>query len=575
MKLLLSLLTVVLSMGPLLAQIPVNSKRFFVDDYFYVNARGNYDRYSTHGFIAQSPSNVAAKVFILPSLGITGDEITYISEDGNTFRPYGSTVARSIIIPVNFEAKLPGSNQYPAIYLADGQPGDNWQILPLMSNPNGTILMSNNPPVPLGPITGQITNNINTAAQEYANHYKTQQDLINNFGSKYDLELVNITELEIEVIIDNEVVSSVSYPGSIVNNSGLLTEIAVVRPSLYQQNRIKGGNFLLSVSYKFRDVNAQYINARFNVRRIINQFVQETQRVARSSSSSGWQIMGFGNRRKRIRTSISYDLQQQMQDRTYEQTVIEMFDASDALLEQFEATFFPSLSRQRVIEGHLAAAEDPTVPSELRALHLRYAEALQVEDPNLEVDVEKAAAALSKKDYAGFLAHGVRMGSSSGSSNSNFRRVVNSQADIEQNQQWTQVRNVSIQHKVTQLVKPHEEDYHEVWLGLSGAIPFNYLDQPNQFSQPVQRTGLVLRGLMTNGPMHSAGMAAGMLVESIEGQRVGTREELLSLLEDYEPGDELDFRVRFMARNNFGQWFVNHQNFRVKTKRGRTRDFDN
>lgn len=154
-----------------------------------------------------------------------------------------------------------------------------------------------------------------------------------------------------------------------------------------------------------------------------------------------------------------------------------MFDASDDMIAQFENGFFPELSRQRVVEGHRQAAlkAEEAGNNRLRDLHLKYADSVKVDDPDLQVDIEKAAAALSKKDYIGFLAHGVRWGSRKATGNSTFPRVISTRVDTEENKNWSQRRTVSVQHSVSiPLDKQSAEKEQDVFLGAVNAVSYRY-----------------------------------------------------------------------------------------------------
>lgn len=376
------------------AQIPHNSKKFSISEYYYPDLRGNLTKYVCHGFVQPRAGTAKARLFLLPVLNRDENKVKYIDSDGNEFKPVGgSKIAKSIIIPVKISSELPNVTQIPAIVssLEDGVTQPVY-IRPMVTGPNNTFYIYQ-PAAVMQPTLIQ-------SASGYKSMYDKQQKLVERYAN-YSPELASLTEVEVAVLIEDQIIANKSYKNTLLFNNGLLTKIEVVSPSLYQQNRVLGGNYDLLVTYKFRDAKTSTISARFDAKKIINHFLEETQKSMKKSSSSGWQVLGFGSRKKTLKTSLSIAMKENYKGENYQSTEVEMFDATDDMIEEFERDFFPEITRERAIENHRAAAAEAASNGNnaLRDLHLKYVASLENSDPNLDVDIEKAASALSAGDY--------------------------------------------------------------------------------------------------------------------------------------------------------------------------------
>lgn len=526
------------------SQMPLNSRKFSINNYYFPDNYGNYTEYLVHGFYQPPVGNIQGRIFFLPILHRDEQQVKYIDQNGLQFKPLGSVVAKTIRIPIKVNAELPNTSQIPAITSAI-QSGVRRSIYisPMVKGLNDSFYIYP-PALAMQPILIQSSDQYSLKVQE-------QQNLIQAY-SNYRPEIVSLSEVEISVIVDNNNIASKSFSGTLMNSSGLLTNIDIVNPSLYSQNRIAQGEYDVIVSYKFRDASVSSINAQFDVQKVINHFLEEIQTSTISSSSSGWQVLGFGSRKKKLKSSLNYSLKEEYKGQNYESTTIEMFDASDSMIEEFEKDFFPEISLQKTIDNHKAAAITAASQGNnaLSELHAKYASSLENNDPNLEVDMEKAAASLSAGDYVGFVAHGVRWGSNTATGNSSFKRVVNTTAEIQSKTKWTQVRTISIQHALTETVEPIQKKSHSSYLGICQAMQYTYPTYSRNYWGLIETTyhvGMMASCIAEGSPAHSAGIMPGMIISSIGGRQITTGAEFFKVFENYDPGDYIS--ISFMDYN--------------------------
>ncbi|MFA5504067.1 MAG: PDZ domain-containing protein [Vulcanimicrobiota bacterium] len=534
-----------------LSQIPHNSKRFEITDFFYPDLNGNYIRYRAHGFAQQHTDQNKGRLFFLPIIQRNDREVRYIGQDGLEFEPQRGEqkVAKSIIVPLSVSSELPNDFQIPALASEIGT-GTSVKayVRPILKLPNGQPYLI--------PQAQNLFPAIQNMAQPLLEAERKQKAAVELYRRSYIPEVVSLSEVEISLVIDGHVLANEKHSGTYVSTSGELAAIEIVDPTLYIQNRISQGNLKVFVSYKFRDAFTRTIDAKFDAKKIISRFLAESQQSMVSSSSSGWQILGFGSRRKKLRTSFNSSVQESYKGENHESTSVEMFDASDDMIAEFERDFFPELSREKVIENHLAAAAEAERAGNttLRDLHTRYASSIQNSDPDLETDIAGAVAHLAANDYAGFIAKGVRWGSHTASGNSSFRRVLNTNAEIESKTRWTQQRTVSVQHSLTENVGSSKTDTHLAWLGLGEAAGYKYpvyiKDAWNRLIDTQYYEGMLVGCVIEGGPAHSAGLLPGMIVVKIGGRTVTTRSQLDDLLKHYEPRDKLDCMI-IEYGNNF------------------------
>jgi hypothetical protein len=519
------------------AQVTPNSIRFDVENYIAIDNSGRYFPYTSHGFYENSTGTAKSRIFILPNFKLELNKIKYLDNQGRETYQDNDNV-RSMIIPVTQDLSLPNESQKAAIIAAISKNTTIQAFFPPIAKNNmGFPLMNGN----LLPI---ISNQIITIANQYeANYINVQQQLINEYNTRYNAELISLTELEIILEVGNEIVYSKRIPNTWVATGGTLKNIVIENPSEYVKNVIAGGNGQIIVSYKFRDSKKSTITANINATATIDQFLSEMYQSSVSQKSSGWSFLGFGSSSRSIKSSFDQQVRQQYTSNSIANTTIEMYDADDQMIKQFENAFFPSLSKQEAIQNHINAAEKAKAEGNqaLYDLHLKYIEELKSNNPNLTPNIDAALAALGKNDYIGFIAHGIRWGSNSATGNNSFRRVLSSSEMASMTQNWNQSKVISIQHTVNQPVPVSEEIKFRASLGAIDGIPFqNTLYLTNGFSGNWQNINGVLVGPVTaGGVFHQNNILAGSLLTKIGSYHVYSAQTLNDAMSKYSSGDRV------------------------------------
>jgi len=519
------------------AQVTPNSIRFDVENYIAIDNSSRYYPYTSHGFYENSTGTTKSRIFILPNFKLELNKIKYLDNQGRETYQDDQNI-RSMIIPVTQDLSLPNESQKAAI-IATISKNTTIQAFfpPIAKNNMGFPLMNSN----LLPV---ISNQIITMASQYeASLITPQQQLINEYNTLYNAEIISVTELEIIVEVGSDVVYSKRIPNTWITTGGTLKNIVIDNPTEYVKNVIAGGNGQILVSYKFRDSKKSTISANINATAIIDQYLSEAYQSSVSQRSSGWSFLGLGSSSKSIKSSFDQQVNQQYTSNSIANTTIEMYDADDQMIKQFESAFFPSLSQQEAIQNHINAAEKAKVEGNLalQDLHLKYVDELRSNNPNLTPNIDAALAALGKNDYVGFLAHGVRWGSNSGSENNSFRRVLNSSEMASMAQNWNQTKVISLQHTVNQPVPVSEEVKFKASLGAIDGISFqNNLYITNGYSGSWQNINGVLIGPITlGGVFNQNNILAGSLMTKIGSYNVYSGQTLNDAISKYSSGDKV------------------------------------
>lgn len=213
-----------------------------------------------------------------------------------------------------------------------------------------------------------------------------------------------MTELEIIVKAGNDVVYTQQFPGTWITTGGTLKDIVIDNVSEYVKNLIGQGNAEIILSYKFKDSRSSTISARIDAMAVVDQFLSEAYKSSVSQRSSGWSFLGLGSSRKSMKSSFDQQITQQYTGNTLANTTIEMYDADESMIKQFEDAFFPNLTKQDAIQNHInaAAKAEQEGNTALQQLHLQYVDELRSNNPNLTPNIDAALAALGKNDYVGF-----------------------------------------------------------------------------------------------------------------------------------------------------------------------------
>lgn len=520
------------------SQVTPNSNRFDVENYIAIDNSGKYYPYTAHGFYENAASGATAKIYLLPILKLDLTKIKFIDQQGRESSQSDENI-RSMIIPVTQDLALPNESQKAAIDAAiNGHTTIRAFFSPIVRNSAGFPVVS-----PFVNSNSTLYNQIVAMATNYeANAINPQQQLINDYNARYKAQIISLTELEIIVEAGSEVVYTKRIPSTWITTGGTLSRITIDNPTEYVKNLIAGGNGQILFSYKFKDSKSSTISAHIDATAIVNQLLSEAYQSSVSQQSSGWSFLGFGSSKKSIKSSFDQQVSQQYNANSIANTTIEMYDADEQMIKEFENTFFPTLSQQEAIQNHINAAEKAKAEGNtaLQNLHLKYVESLQNNNPNLTPNIEAAVAALGKNDYIGFIANGVRWGSNSASGNNSFRRVLSSSEMTSMAANWDQTKVISIQHSVTQPVTVSEEVEFRATLGLIDAIPFqNNLYMSTGYSVAMQNINGVFIGPITvGGALHQNNIAPGTLMTKIGSYAVYSGQTLTDALSHYKPGDK-------------------------------------
>lgn len=528
---------------PAFSQVAPNSNRFDVEDYIAIDNNGKYYPYTVHGFYENAAQGATARIYILPILKLDLKKIKFIDQQGRESNQSDENI-RSMIIPVTRELALPTESQKVAIDAAiNGHTTIKAFYPSVVRNADGSPLL--NPLVNSNPA---LFNQLSSMANSYeASLVTPQQNLINDYNNRYRAQIVSLAELEIIVEAGSEVVYNKRIPGSWITTGGTISRITIDNPSTYVKNLIADGNGQILFSYKFRDSKSSTISAHIDATTIVNEFISEAYKSSVTQKSSGWSFLGFGSSKKSIKSSFDQQVSQQYNANSIANTSVEMYDADEQMIKEFEDTFFPTLSQQQTIRNHINAAEKAKAEGNtaLQDLHLKYVEMLQNNNPNLTPNIEAAVAALGKKDYVGFIANGVRWGSNSGSGNSSWRRVLNSSEMTSMATNWNQTKVISIQHAVTQPVNVAEEVVFRATLGTIDGIPFqNNLAIYNGYNTSVQNiTGVLIGPITVGGALHQNNITPGTLITRVGPYAVYNGPTLTDALNNYKPGDRVSITL--------------------------------
>ncbi|WP_296312182.1 PDZ domain-containing protein [Erythrobacter sp.] len=540
-----ALLGAVIVGAPAMAQVEPNSDFLLIPDFYHQDADGNWVEYRVAGFSGPKVDGVKPKLWLLPNMWVVPEAIRYTDRNGNPIQPTSTTASlvKTIGVPVSYNARLPIVPQQAAIGAAlAGEALVSYDTRPAV-DPFGNPQM-----IPAATANFEVRQLILNSYLQRKPWYDQLDAHVRTYQS-YQTSSAVLNEVRLALLIDGIEVASREYPGSQIVLSNNLPPIALVNPSPYEVNKIRNGDFEVNVAFRFRDAKWAFVQGRYNARLAIDRFVEETQKATTKYRSSGFQVLGFGSRRKRLKQSMTQSLEYKDNVDIINSTQIISFDATEDMIKRFEDAFFPTISRDDLIVRHEAAAkkaQDEGKP-ELAKLHTDYAIAMKNDDPSLEVDMEKAAAALSAQDFAGFLAHGVRFSSNDQSSSNDFRRVINLQAEIDERKEWLEYRQTSVQRETIFPLAIRSRGEARGSLGLCDGHtgPFQIV---RPFNQVQTVNSLLVTCVVPGSPMARANLLPGTVILSIDGQLPASAQDLDQLLDRTRPGDELQIRYA----NGFG-----------------------
>lgn len=535
------------------AQIPLNSQHLSVQNYEYpAHTPGDWQDYEVYGFyqpVNAGSATVKPRLYLLPSLTVRAGAVSFSDANGMPLTPTNcaSQPVGSVTIRVAVNAALPNQMQQVAVGAGLMGVGAERFRAPWELQPNGL-------PVMWAPMMGlpPVVHAVQQVYGQYSQELQRQSEYMTRYQA-YNVSTAALNELNLDLVVDGEVVATTRFSGTTVTGSTSTLNLGLRSPSVFDCNRILSGNYSIIARYRFMDTGSATVNARYDWRKAISQFISETQRASTSSRNSGWRVLGFGSRKSRVKRSLDSSTNVQGSAGTIENTTIVAFDATDDMVRRFESSFFPELSKQNVITEHMAAANAARSDGkpDLAAAHERYAAALTNGAEQLEVDAVGAAAALNEGDYATFLAKGVRMSNSSDTRTDNFRRVISVNVSEVVQREWNDVRVVTKERETSAPVRILSAGQTEATLGGFAGAPFQFGFLQNSWNPTwQQRTGLLVGGIAPTGSLAAAGIQPGMIIMSVNGTDVSSFSDVTQAMDGVSPGEYIPVRTLW----NTGAW---------------------
>jgi hypothetical protein len=513
------------------AELAATTSQIRVENYYAVTQNGSYRQYRALGFYEPGSPSTKPRFFLLPKIAVDLRSLKFYSANGSVIvtRTGGEVV--SVDVPLRYSASLPSESESIGIaaQLPGGEPQEYYLKQPLL-NTFGQPRMA--PVVP-----ADVVANIHATYNGYNQALQKQAENRKKWVS-YQSEIVVPSELRLSLLIDGDIVATrYMGPSSYISGGSSMPPLSVKSPTAYVVQRLRDGNFEVNVEFRFRDSKVGSVDAKFDVLKVIENYVKETQRAITSSKSTGMQIFHIGSRKNRVKQMLDESLEYDGSTIDRANTVIVTNDADEMQLARFDALFFPKLSQDAVVKGHLEAAEAARTAGkpDLAAAHTKYAEALQKDVPMAEVDAVGAAAAFNEGDYATFIAKGVRFMDAKTKTSGDFIRVAKEKVTSQGAKEFTDVSKRSVNRAVNLHASLEEEVKYRPSMGVIGSIP-----RPG---------GIILTCLAADGPLAQAGVANGEAVSEIGGTKVASFSDIESALSGQEPGDSV--AVKFIDPNGF------------------------
>ncbi len=556
----LAALMVFSASAPAQTALGPNTQQLSVSRYVYFNpSSGNYERYNTVGFYEPAVGALPHRVALMPRFSVGG--VNFISKTGTTLPADDATAnnTRRIRVSLRYDGDMPNESQRRAVL---GQIFSQ----PVEVEPPPAMLFRFAPPgQPMtfldSVATPQERMMVEQGLQPLLDKYQVREQLAARWA-QVKVSVAPIQAVRFTLLVDGEKFDERQIASTMVSSGGTLPDLFINDVTEYQLNRVKEGAYQVMIEFAFLDTSVGSINANFQMDRVMKHLVEESQRMTASAQRSGVQILGFGSRRTRIQQTLREQSKEQIQQDAKAGTTIEMRDASPALLQMFESKFFPALSQAQAIQNHLAAGEAARSAGKdaLAKAHFGYAEALQKNDIDLSVDTDAALKSLQQKDYAGFVAKGVKVASNTGTGSAEYTRVLSREAEETAIVDWTAVQTVSVQRVVTQYLQ-REQDEYVAALGICDLVPYRAL-QPN--GPPEE--GIVPICVVQGGPAAMAGIRLGEFLGRIGGRRIRAPNDLKAAMAGVTPGDPIQVeRLTWKATPTYVGWVPS--NVKVVTSR--------
>lgn len=526
-------------------ELNANSKFFSLTNWAYKDdASPDMQLYNVGGFYIAGTPLSAQRVSILPSIRYSPNSVQFISKSGLPLDSSGAVNVNdveAVEVTLAYDGNLPTREQSIGIVSQLGtttaKPVARYIPFDFNFFSNPSYVNWGLPPA----MRTAIQNGLSQLDQE-----TRQADALYTAWQARNPQVVGIKNATIRGIINGEVVAETTS-SDFLAPSGTLPVLYMKGLTQFQINRIKSGGLELQVDYTFQDTKTSMINAKFDFKTIMRRVIDDSYKRVTTKKSSGFQFLGMGNRKSTMKDQIRQTLTDQTTGGSYGNTAIVMDDANDEQIAMFTERFFPTLTREKVIENHLQAAADAQAngKSELAETHRKFAADLQADKLDLSVDTAKALEALNQNDYVGFIAHGLKIGSASNRGTFEYHRVLDASSKLITEDQWVHQMNTSVNRMVRQLVKVQSVD-RKPFIGLCSAYNMRLglfvgaNNNPNWFPNPVPVNYFVPFCIVQNGPLANAGIAPGTLIEKIEGKTINNANDLRAALYGKRPGDTID-----------------------------------
>lgn len=527
------------------AQVPPNSLERRVQGFYEQVTPTRMSEYSIVGFaqpLNAGSASVPPRMYMMPAFTIAPDGVRFINNLGNAFTPSDCSTqpAQTIVFTVQVRAALP--NQAQKVAVGAALSGENAEYF----YPDWPVDGMGNPAMwgPGATMPG-VLDAVRSLRQGQYQGLLDKQKLWRETYDKYNVSFATLNGLTLDLYVDGDRVALSEYAGSSVSNNGSL-RLTYKLPNTYNCNLIRGGNYEIRARYAFNDTLNRTVNARFNSRQSVETFLRETQTATAKSRNSGWRVLGIGSRKSRMKSSLDQTLQLNEQRENIEGTTIVSFDADESMIADFETLFFPTLSKQRAIENHreAAVAAEANGNAALAEAHRKYADALTNGSEDLETDAIGAAAALNEGDYATFMAKGVRFSQNNDSRTDTFRRTVDFSVVSDEMRTWDQSKTVTVQREAVTAVRVLGQEINEPTLSGYAAGPWSFQFVQSEYPvNVVQRTGLLLGGVLPNTPLVQAGLQPGMIITKADGVEIQSKADLDEVIANRSPGDRIEFRT--------------------------------
>lgn len=545
--LIFSLMSLGLSSHLFATEITPNTESFNLSNYFYKDPNSpDMSVYNVAGFYQKNTPLINQRIFLLPQIIFNKNNISFISKRGSTISDIDQVTVDNLAkikIQLNYNGNMPTKEQ--AIGIASQLSGTSMDtIAPFHSFHFSSLTPQINS---IDMITSHDNKGLfNARYKERQNKIDEQNKLYDTFNKTHP-EVVAINNLYIRVLLDGEVVgerqvSATTIPGN------KLPDIYISNLDEYKLNRFKERGFEIQVDYSFKDLHSGTISAETDYTEVMNTLIEQSRHVENTSSSGGWQFLGFGHRKTQFKQIINDKLNETHNSSKSSNTVIQMDDASSDMIDVFNARFFPTISKSDLIEKHEQAALKAQAEGNqaLYKAEMNYLNDVKADKPDLTVDTKEAIKALKNNDYVSFIANGLKIGKNDSSGNYDYVKVLSFREGIDDRSKWVYQQNFSTQRSITQLIPVTEQYERRPYLGLCDfntavtALPEVVNDQ---LLPPINKTYLALTCIEDNSPLVMQGITPGALIRSIGGKTVHNINEYNDIVSQYKPGKDLPVTI--------------------------------